>query len=310
LSRLSFVRAIPAFRRLHRSLCPDVTLGYYASSYGILAALAPRPRVVITAGSDVLRDGQESLLQRALVPRLAGFALRRADLILCWASHLERAAVDLGAPPSHVLTLPRGVDVVRFHPADASETGPPRIISTRALAPFYRPEIVLDAFLELRDRGVPALLDMVGDGPSRDALVARATASRHAADVTFPGRIDPDTLGTRLRSSSVYASFPPSDGVSASLLEAMASGLLPVVTDLDANRAWVDNEINGLLVPEPITVKAACEALGLALGDGELRRRARTQNAAVVRERGDRDRNTVRFEEAFSSLVSRVSAGA
>lgn len=309
LSRLSFARAVPAFRRLHRSLRPDVTLGYYASSYGILATLAPRPRVVVTAGSDVLRDGQETFLQKLLVPRLAGFALRRADLVLCWAPHLASAAVELGAARARILTIPRGVDVVRFHPADGVAAGPPRIISTRALSPFYRPELVLDAFLELRDRGMPARLEMVGEGPSREALAARASASRHAGDVAFPGRLDPDALGARLRSAAVYASFPPSDGVSASLLEAMASGLLPVVTDLETNRDWVISGVNGLLVPEPVTVRAVSEALERALGDEGLRRRAREQNSAVVRERGDRDRNTIRFEEAFASLVAPAGAG-
>ena len=309
-SRLAFLGAIRSFRSLHRSLKPDLTLGYYASSYGVLTTFVSPPRVVVTAGSDILREAQSSALRRALIPRIAGFALRRADLVLCWAPHLAEAAVDRGAPASRVMTLPRGIDVTTFAPGRDEVAGPPRIISTRFLAPFYRPEILLDAFLELRDRQVSAKLEFVADGPSMDALRARCANSPHRADIMFPGRLGRADLAERLRTADVYAGFPKSEGVSASLLEAMACGLVPVVTDLSANRDWIDPNVNGILVPEPVTVSSVCEALVRALRDGDLRARARELNVNRVRDRADRSRNALRFEEAFLRLVASRRVGA
>lgn len=302
-SRFAFAQAIPAFRRLHRELAPDVTLGYYASSYGLLAAAVPRPRVVITAGGDVLADAEEPGLRRLAIPRLAGLALRRADLVLCWAEHLAEAVVALGVPRERVLTLPRGIDVETFRPAERRAAGPPTIISTRAIAAFYRPSLLLEAFERLRDGGTAARLEIVGDGPDAGPLAARASASRYAGDIALPGRLDPAKLAERLRSCDVYASFPPSDGVSASLLEAMACGLVPVVSDLRSNRDWIDHGVNGLLVPEPVTADGARAALERAVRDESLRDGARVSNAARVRERADRERNAARFEEAFAALA-------
>jgi glycosyltransferase involved in cell wall biosynthesis len=50
-----------------------------------------------------------------------------------------------------------------------------------------------------------------------------------------------------LRAADVYVSASSSDGTSSSLLEAMASGLYPVVSDITANRPWVEHGKNGLL---------------------------------------------------------------
>jgi glycosyltransferase involved in cell wall biosynthesis len=306
LSRLEFLRAVPAFRRLHRRLKPDLTLGYYASSYGLLSSVVPSPRVVITAGGDVLGEGEESALRRRTIPILAGIALRRADLVLCWAPHMTDAVIGLGVPAKRILTLPRGIDVSRFFPAPAPPAGPPCIISTRSISPFYRPELLLDAFFLLRNRGVVAQLELAGDGPSVAALARRVSSSPHAKDVVLTGRLDAATLAEHLRSAAVYASFPPSDGVSASLLEAMASGVVPVVSDLPSNRDWVDSDFNGLLVSEPVTVDTVAAALERALRDDGLRARARESGVARVRERADRDKNVARFEEAFDATIGRV----
>jgi len=305
LSRWAFARAVGRLRAIHRAIRPDLTVGYYASSYGVLAALAPQPRVVVTAGGDVQRDAQDTALRRLAIPRIAAFALRRADLVLCWAPHLEDAVAALGVPRSKILTLPRGIDVDRFRAADDDARVPGRIVSTRALRSFYRPHLLLEGFLALRERGVDARLDLIGEGPDVAALARRAREAGRADEVAFAGPLEPDRLAATLRACAVYASFPPSEGVSASLLEAMASGLVPVVTDLATNRDWIEPGVNGLLVAETPTPAGIATALARALTDRELIARARVDNPRRVRERADRARNVARFEQAFLEVVRR-----
>ena len=64
----------------------------------------------------------------------------------------------------------------------------------------------------------------------------------------FEGKVDYARLPELLGSSKIYVSSVWTDGVSASLLEAMARGCLPIVTDNRANRYWVTDGDNGLLV--------------------------------------------------------------
>src|SRR5262249_32615429 len=152
-----------------------------------------------------------------------------------------------------VLTLPRGIDVETFRPPARPSGGPATIVSTRALATFYRPQLLVEAFERLRDAGTAARPEIIGAGPQARRLAERSRAPRCAAGISLLGRSEPAALVEGVHSGPVYGSFPPSDGVSASLLEAMACGLFPVVSDLRSNRDWIDDGVNGLLVPEPIS---------------------------------------------------------
>ncbi|HEX6850860.1 MAG TPA: glycosyltransferase family 4 protein [Candidatus Polarisedimenticolaceae bacterium] len=303
LSRTAFLAAVPAFRRLHRMLAPDITLGYYASSYGVLTAFAPGPRVVATAGGDVLREAQDSALRRLAIPLLARLALSRADLVLCWAPHLARAARALGATDSRIMTLPRGIDTELFRVPDRPPEHPPTIVSTRALDPFYRPGVLLDAFALARSQGLEARLVFVGDGPAAPELRDRSASLGMDGVVTFTGRLTVVELAERLRHSHVYASFPKSEGLSASLLEAMATGLLPVVNDLAANTEWVRDGANGLTVREPVTPASIAAALRRAVDDASLATWAREKNPVLVRQLASRSANALRFHDAFRELA-------
>jgi len=85
--------------------------------------------------------------------------------------------------------------------------------------------------------------------------------------------------------SRVYVSTSPAEGASVSLLEAIAAGCLPVVTDIPSNREWVTHEGNGLLFPAGDTaVLASC--LEQAFVDDRLRDKAAIDGPKLVAERG------------------------
>ncbi|MFQ6061284.1 MAG: glycosyltransferase, partial [Thermoplasmata archaeon] len=73
-------------------------------------------------------------------------------------------------------------------------------------------------------------------------------------------------------------------GTSASLLEAMACGLFPVVSDIPANRAWIEDGKNGFLVPldnQEILARRIVEALQ----DGDLADAAMKRNIELIKRR-------------------------
>jgi glycosyltransferase involved in cell wall biosynthesis len=87
-----------------------------------------------------------------------------------------------------------------------------------------------------------------------------------------------------LEKTDVYVSTSLSDGTSVSLLEAMASGAFPVVTDIAANKEWIADGINGFLVPIEDEASLANKIVQ-SLRDEELTERARHTNWEVVREK-------------------------
>jgi len=67
--------------------------------------------------------------------------------------------------------------------------------------------------------------------------------------VIFKGRTPNTRVAELLQKSNFYISMPTTEGVSASLFEAMACGCFPIVTDLPGNRSWINNHENGILIP-------------------------------------------------------------
>ena len=88
----------------------------------------------------------------------------------------------------------------------------------------------------------------VGDGSERTALEALASELGIGDRVRF--------LGWRTDAERLYGAFDlftltsRSEGTSISLLEAMSTGVCPVVTDVGGNRAVLGQELEGLLVPD------------------------------------------------------------
>ena len=121
--------------------------------------------------------------------------------------------------------------------------------------------------------------------------------------ISFAGAVANTELPALLRAHSFYASAVPTDGVSASLLEAMACGCFPIVVDNDANRDWVTDGETGRLLTDP-SPEAFAAALAAAWQDSSSRERARRTNLAVVRERANLDTNMRTIEERYAALVA------
>src|SRR6185295_18103430 len=84
-----------------------------------------------------------------------------------------------------------------------------------------------------------ARLVIAGDGSLRLALERMAREMLPAGRFEFVGRLEPAPLAELLGRAEVYLSASLSDSTSVSLLEAMASGAVPVVSDIEGNREWV-----------------------------------------------------------------------
>ncbi|RJR28714.1 MAG: glycosyltransferase [Candidatus Latescibacterota bacterium] len=294
---LGFLSALPAIRAETRRFGPDVVSALYLGGYGLVASLCgARPLAATSLGSDLLVDYPSSILHRLQIRRV----LRRADLVITDADVLSEFAARAGA--RNVLKAYMGIDERIFHHAAAPrQSERPLIVSTRNLHPVYDVGLLVEAapmILERRD----ASFVVCGDGPERERLKKRAAALGLAGRFAFAGRLDPEALAGVLREAAVYVSTSRSDSTSVSLLEAMACGVFPVVTDLPANREWIADGANGIIVPRR-DPRALAEAVLSALGNDALRAAARERNAVIIAERGLWRDNMERVEEAFARLA-------
>jgi glycosyltransferase involved in cell wall biosynthesis len=238
-----------------------------------------------------------------------GRALRMADLVTYDADALRLASRRLGAGDDKLLSVVLGVDrefialLDRFNVPVAKR--PPVVISQRSLEhPNFNIDIIIRAMAIVHQRAPEARLLIGNEGRLRPALEALARGLSLQETVRFTGlAADQTELAERLGRAAVYVSIPDTDGTSVGLLESMAAGAYPVLSDLPANREWVDDDA-GELVPTP-DPNALAAALSRALEQTDRRVQAAAINQATVQDRGLWENNMAVMEAAYRRLIAK-----
>jgi L-malate glycosyltransferase len=299
--RLAYALAVPAVRRALRSIDPDVVHAHYAGGYGLLGALAGRHPLVVSAwGSDVLVVPQAEPVMRWVITR----CLNRADLVTSVAVHMSATMRALGVR-REILTLPLGVDTATFHPGSgrvAEETAAPLLVSTRNLEPIYNVGLLIEAMPEILLTYPRATVAILGDGSMRTELETRSKQLGMQESVTFLGRRSESEVASYLTRAAVYVSTSLSDGNNISLNEAMACGAFPVVTDIPANREWIEDGQTGFVVDTRDPSQLAARVIE-ALGTPLLRQRAAGRNWELVLQSGSWKNAMKRMEIEYFALL-------
>jgi glycosyltransferase involved in cell wall biosynthesis len=267
------------FRAALRDIAPDLLV---TSNWGSIEwALA---RIGTGVPHLHMEDGfgpQECARQvphRVLARRLL---LRRATVVVPSRLLWRIATETWRLPRSRLRLLPNGVDLVRFAATGPRDGTQPIVIGTVAA---LRPEKNIGRLIRAVARlsaAMPARLVIVGDGPERAALQALAAAEGVGAQVEFAGhRVDPAPFYAGF---DIFALSSDTEQMPLSVLEAMASGLPVVTTDVgdvadmldDANRRYVVAHEDGALA-DALAALAARSDLRAALGAAN-RARAKAQ---------------------------------
>jgi glycosyltransferase involved in cell wall biosynthesis len=247
----------------------DIVLAERATSYGFFALLV-KSKLKVVAQQGITDAFPESGFTGVYKRYFQRKVYKNVDLIHAWGNVMTYAMLESGAPPSRIMVLPKGINLSLYNYRTFSEKNHDPIgIVTRSLSEIYRHEDILKAFQILKEKGVKVDCWIVGDGVLREKLEGISKALKIEDRVRFFGRIDNKLLPELLEESDFYLAVPETEGVSASLFEAMACGSFPIVTDLPANRAFIRPGQNGFLVPvgKPDILASAIEKFILNKND-------------------------------------------
>ena len=286
-------------RKVIRQIKPDLVHGHYATNCGFLAALSGfTPLVQTVHGSDVLVDAVGSREKRWFVRH----ALQKATWITSPAKHMTERLLDMGIPGDRITTIQYGVDTGVFKPPEnPAERRSFRVVSTRMFEWRYNVDLLIRAIPALRDRVPEVEIVLAGDGPDRVALQDLAQKLNVTDAIRMVGLVAHASMPELLQSAAVYVSTSVTDGSSLSLLEAMACGAFPVVTDIPANREWIADGENGFLVTTA-DPDALADRIARTLTDPVMQAEICARNAALVRARGDYHTNMQRIESIYEQL--------
>ncbi|QOY86044.1 glycosyltransferase family 4 protein [Paludibaculum fermentans] len=223
--------------------------------------------------------GCSGLIHRGIENLLAPFTTAGIAV-----SASEAARIGIGVPllRGRLSVVPNGVLCPQAPPARATG-GPLRIVAINRLEPQKNPlALIRVADLCARRMGHAGFqLRIVGDGPLRPAVEAEIRRRGLNSEVRLLGTL-PDCR-QELSVASLFLSTARWEGMSLALLEAMAHGVIPVVSRVMGNVDVVEDGVNGVLFA-PGDLAAAAESIRLLAQDESRRTRLALQaHAAIAR---------------------------
>lgn len=190
-------------------------------------------------------------------------SMKAASMVIVPSGFLEHVFAKYGVTTTIV---PNIINLARFRQCDALPGGatPLRILVARNLEPIYDNATALRAFGIVLARYPGAKLVVAGSGPLRGALELLAAELGIAAAVTFTGRVDNADMGDLYRNADIMLNPSVVDNTPNSVLEALASGVAVVSTNVGGVPFLVEDGKTALLVPPRAPEAMAAAVLRLA----------------------------------------------
>jgi glycosyltransferase involved in cell wall biosynthesis len=299
---VEFAFALSSIKKQIRKEKPHMVIAERTTSYGFLAALTGMDIIVIAqqGRTDLWPEGSVLYPLKKAIQR---YAFKKATLIHAWGPVMTVSMKASGVDMKKVMVLPKGINLNQFTMNTNQGQDTLHAIVTRALSAEYRHNIILKAFGALHQKGIDFTLTIVGTGGEMESLKAMATNLNIAKKVFFTGRISNTDLPALLQQSNFYLSMPITEGVSASLFEAMASGCYPIVSDLPGNQSWIRHRENGQLVRIDDYNALASEIIW-ANNNAEIRKKAVGENRQFIEQHVDYSTNMTIIAQKYHQLIN------
>lgn len=294
--RLATVRSMPlslSFKGALRDRGAEVVHVHSPFPLGEQAATGLKRDValVVTHHADVVK---QKLLLKFYTPLYKRF-LRRVDRIIVTSEAYGRSSPWLQAHGDKLRAVPLGIESATFKPANGNKGDVVELLFAGKLR-YYKG---LDDLLEALEGLKGVRLNIVGDGPMRQKLEGQAAELKLTDRVNFLGEVADDELPGLYQRARLFV-LPANcraEAFGTVLLEAMASGLPCVSTELATGTSWVVQDgVTGMVVP-PRNPAALAEAITSLLSDPER-----------LRSMGDAGRQRVLDTFTTDKMVAGVEA--
>lgn len=305
---ISFPYIAFQFRTIIKKIKPDIVHAHFITKYGIIAALTGFLPLVLTAwGALSLKSlkGPHKFLTQ--------YTLNRADLITIDGENTREILTKLGADTQKMKFIYFGTDTQKFDIGIKSEKlredlkiyDSPTVISLRNFEPLYDIESLIEA-VPLVLNELPDTKFIIAGRGSLEAELKELARSLGVSDSTrFIGHIPNDELPEYITLADIYVSTSTSDaGLAASTSEAMACGLPVIITDFGDNNIWVENNVNGFLIPlnDP---ESLTDKIIYLLNNPDVRKEFGKRNRMIIEEKNNYHKVMEKMENIYMDLIKR-----
>ncbi len=235
-----YLSVVPKFISLERSYKPDLVFAHFISNYGLIGKFMGSRKILVIWGSDVLVVPGRSIFHKKGTKGI----LKEYKVALVDAGFVAGILREEFRYEGRIFTFPFGPspDFLKINVAKKKKGL--LFVTHRRLDPDMDPFTIIRAFEMIRKKNVK--LYVLSDGSLKNAIVNYVNKRKLDGFIHLTGRVSRKELIRILLNSSFFISAAITDSTSVSLLEAMATGCLPIVSDIPGNREWVNSD-NGLI---------------------------------------------------------------
>lgn len=265
----------------------------------------------------VMKFAGSSEIRKVVESTVGGFELaclrRWCGRIMVLNDGMVQEAIDAGFQRDRLLWMPNPVDTTEYAPCDAGRRrqlrerfGLPQESPVAVFVGRFAPEKELPslvrAFAEVASARPDSRLVLVGDGPLRTELGELAASLGVADRIVFPGAQPSSEVCQWLQASDVFTLVSRREGLPVSLIEAMATGLPAVVSDIPGTAQLITHGTHGFRVPVRDDKAIAGGLLDL-FGNPALRAQFAAAARPVVVDQFSTSRVLAEYERLFTELI-------
>jgi glycosyltransferase involved in cell wall biosynthesis len=231
-------------RRLTKKIKPDLLHAGPIQNCAFIAALSGfRPILAMSWGYDLVQDAESSWWMK----RITKYVLRNSAFFVSDANVSRDKAVTFGMDRKKTVIFPWGTDIEHFvtKTFKRSNVRTFTIFCSRTWEPIYGVDVLAKAFVKVAAIDPNVNLILLGGG-SQGGKIRQILMNGGAMErVHFGGQVGQKDLPRWYRMADLYISPSHVDGSSVTLMEALASGLPCLVSDIPGNKEWIEDDVNG-----------------------------------------------------------------
>ncbi|ERI90756.1 glycosyltransferase, group 1 family protein [Clostridiales bacterium oral taxon 876 str. F0540] len=292
-----YLLSLKEIKGLLKRIKPDIVNAHYITSYGFLSSLMNVHNLVLSAwGSDILITPRKNKIYEFITR----YALKKAKLITSDSEYMTTVINDL--VKNEVITVPMGVEERLCSLARQEDNNKITILSLRTVDRNCNIDCIVRAFNKLCKRYGNVRLIIANNGPEIENIKKLVKQLDLESKVDFRGFISRDSLIELLLEAQMYVSIPDSDSTSVTLLEAMACGTIPIVSNIPANCEWIRDNYNGLIVKR-IDDSLLYESFLKAIEDKDLSKSCLVENRKMILEKAIWNNNMLHVESKYLQML-------
>jgi len=309
---LKFFSTIKKAKSIINKIKPDILHAHFVEQFGWLGALVDYHPFVLTAwGTDIFELPHASRL--GIGKRLTQYALKKADMMTAISKDLKNEMVKLGAEKGNIEIIHWGVDLDKFKPnRNVSQLrqslgidNNPVILSNRYFEAHYNIDIIIKAVARVLQTISNTILVLQNPGGKLAEDINRLVLDLGISEsVRIVPKYNYSDMPALYALADIYVSVPSWDAACISLTEAMACGVVPVISQVAGPMEWVQDEENGKVVPVR-NPEALADAICDLIRNPGKRNSFINRNLDLIHKKGDHNYWMTEMNNHYQSLLNR-----